>query len=436
MTELASGSIAPRPVSTAERIPALDVLRGVAVLGILVMNVQSLALPFAAYSNPSVWTSGDAVDLFFWGIAYVFAEQKFMTLFSLLFGSGVALMLDRLERRGAPAAAIHYRRTLGLLLIGLAHAYLLWYGDILVSYALCALALYPLRHVRPSRLLAAGLVLILVAPVLSQGLGVWIDRLPAPEQQAMLAGFAPSEEQVAAEVETYRGGWWAQMPARAATAASLQTVIFLLFVLWRAGGLMLMGMAFYKWGVVTAQRSRRFYRRLALGGFLGGFPLVLAGAGLNLATDFGFRAVWFTSSVLNYFGSLGVSLGYLALVMLWCRREGVDGSAELATARPAPPPPEPEPARRAVGLQTPLAAVGRMALTNYLLQTVFGILVFYGSGLGLFGTVGRGAQWIFILGVWGFQLLVSPWWLAHFRFGPVEWLWRSMTYLRWQPLRR
>lgn len=416
MSELATGvpapAPAPAPVAASERVLALDVLRGVAVLGILVMNVQSFALPFAAYSNPGVWTDGGRLDVAFWAFAHVFAEQKFMTLFSLLFGSGVALMLERLEARGMPAARIHYRRSFGLLLIGLAHAYLLWYGDILVSYALCALALYPLRRVRPKRLLVAGLVLLCVAPLISQGFMVALRYAPPEERAEALAQFVPSEEDVQREVDAFRGGWREQMPVRAELAATLQTFGFGVFVLWRAGGLMLIGMALYGWGVVTAARPPDVYRRLALWGFGLGLPLVLAGLAVDLAYRFDFEAMWFTNGVLNYLGSAGMALGYLALVMLGC------------LLRPAG------------ALMHGLAAVGRMALTNYLLQTILGVLVFYGTGLGLFGSVGRAAQWLFVLAVWGFELALSTWWLERFRFGPFEWLWRTMTYLRPQPMRR
>jgi uncharacterized protein len=412
MSELATGGPAPAPVAAGERVLALDVLRGVAVLGILVMNVQSFALPFAAYSNPGVWTDRGTLDVAFWAFAHVFAEQKFMTLFSLLFGSGVALMLERLEARGAPAASIHYRRSAGLLLIGLAHAYLLWYGDILVSYALCALALYPLRRVRPKRLLVAGLVLLCVAPLISQGFMAGLRYAPPAERAEALAQFVPPEEDVLHEVEAFRGGWREQMTVRAELAATLQTFGFGVFVLWRAGGLMLIGMALYKWGLVTAARPPDVYRRLALWGFGLGLPLVLAGLAVDLVYRFDFQAMWFTNGVLNYLGSAGLALGYLALVMLWC------------LSRPAG------------AVMHRLAAVGRMALTNYLLQTILGVLVFYGTGLGLFGEVGRAAQWLFVLAVWAFELWLSRWWLERFRFGPFEWLWRTMTYLRPQPMRR
>lgn len=466
MTELASR---PAPVHGKERVEALDVLRGVAVLGILAMNIQSFALPFAAYSNPSVWTDGGTLDLVLWAIAYLFAELKFMTIFSLLFGAGVALMLDRLETRrrvaaerappevltqeGAPEAVppakpppvarIHYRRSFGLILIGLAHAYLLWYGDILVTYGLCALALYPLRRVRPSRLLIAGILACLVAPLISQGYSFYLQSLPEAERVAALGELLPSPEKMQAEAEAYRGGWLEQMGTRAQTALLLQTVLFVFFVLWRAGGLMLIGMAFYKWGIVTAERGPPFYRRLAGWGFGLGFPLVVAGLILDLVQDFAFEAVWLTNGVLNYLGSAGVSMGYIALVMLWCRPRAATGSLDPAStpgeigAPPstAPVAPASTPAPRG-WWRRHLAAVGRMALTNYLLQTILCIFIFYGFGFGLFGEVGRAGQWLIVLAVWAFQLLFSPWWLARFRFGPFEWLWRTMTYFRPQPFRR
>jgi uncharacterized protein len=227
-----------------------------------------------------------------------------------------------------------------------------------------------------------------------------------------MAGLLPSEEKMAAEVEIYRGGWWGQMEHRAPTSFWLETAGLGLFTFWRACGLMLMGMALYKWGVITAGRSPAFYRRMALGGFGLGIPLVVWGMVYVLQRDFHFEATWLDGGVFNYFGSLGVSLGYVALVMLWC----------ISRA--------PGPVTRS------LAAVGRMALTNYLMQTILCIFIFYGFGLGLFAYLSRSTLWLVVLAIWAFQMLVSPWWLARFRFGPFEWLWRTMTYLRPQPMRR
>lgn len=409
MPELATR---PAPVTGAERILALDVLRGFAVLGILVMNVQSFAMPFAAYSNPTHWGEPGLLGYWLWGFAALFAEQKFMTIFSLLFGAGVALMLERLEERGAKVARVHYRRAVGLMLIGAAHAYLLWYGDILFTYGACALLLYFFRRVRPTRLLIIGIAALCISPLVGQGFQLALPHMPPETREQIMSGMSPSDEMIAAEAEIYRGGWWQQMQHRVPTSIMLETVVLLMFTLWRAGGLMLIGMALYKWGVVTAARPPTFYRRLAVVGFCLGFPLAGAALWWNLRHGFSFEATWFSNGVLNYVGSLGVSLGYIACVMLWClsRRPGTGTRA--------------------------LGAVGRMALTNYLLQTILCTLIFYGHGLGLFGHVDRAQQWLVVLAVWAFQLAVSPWWLARFRFGPFEWLWRSMTYLRPQPMRK
>jgi len=448
MSELATH---PAPVRETERIVALDVLRGIAILGILVMNIQAFSMPFAAYSNLGVFEQPSTTDYWVWGVAHLFAEMKFMTLFSILFGAGAALMLERLEAKGLSAAAVHYRRSLGLLLIGAAHAYLLWYGDILTAYALCSMLLYFFRHVRPKRLLIVGIVVLCVSPLLTQVVGRLLMPQPAeageavaaetvageegaasgpPAETAADAADAAGEEEAAeepaaggmmmptpealeAEIAAYRGGWLDQMASRVPLSLKLQTWGFAFFILWRALGLMLIGMALYKWGVITAGRSRAFYRKLAWWGFGIGFPLCIAGMTIVLVKDFEFGATFWVNSLFNYFGSAGVSLGYLALVMLWCLSPGTSV------------------------LRRTLAAVGRMALTNYLLQTLLCIFVFYGGfGLGWFGHMSRLGQLGVVAAVWAFELLLSPWWLARFRFGPAEWLWRSMTYLKPQPMRR
>jgi len=406
MSELASG---PAPVREAERIVALDVLRGLAILGILVMNVQALSMPFAGYSNLGVVEDPSTTDYWVWGFAHLFAETKFMTLFSILFGAGAALLLDRLESKGLPAATVHYRRAAGLLLIGCAHAYLLWYGDILTAYALCSLLLYPLRRLGARTLAIAGLVILCLSPVVGWGL----SQSPPEVKGFLLGDMASWQTTLDQETAAYQGGWLDQAAHRTPTSWFIQTRAFVLFIFWRAFGLMLLGMALYKWRVITAGRSPGFYRRLAWWSLVPGLAISIAGMAIILHHDFADRITERVNPFANYFGSLGMSLGYLALVMLWCQ-----------SARRGP-------------LQTSLAAVGRMALTNYLLQTVLCILVFYGGyGLGLFGQVSRLGQLGIVAAVWGFELLISPWWLAHFRFGPAEWLWRSMTYLKPQPMRR
>ena len=200
------------------------------------------------------------------------------------------------------------------------------------------------------------------------------------------------------------------MPERSATAVGLETTVFLLLFLWRSGGLMLVGMGLFKLGVLSAKRSSAFYRRMAAAGLALGLPIVILGVVFNTRHDFAFEHSMFQGTVFNYVGSLGVFLGYVALVMLAVQKGWLPG------------------------LQRRLQAAGRMAFTNYITQSVICTLIFYGHGLGLFEQVDRLSQIAIVLAIWVLQLIWSPWWLARFRFGPLEWLWRSLTYMKFQPM--
>ncbi|WP_419948377.1 DUF418 domain-containing protein [Candidatus Palauibacter sp.] len=401
------------PVTRSERIQAIDVLRGVAVLGILIVNIWSFAWVTAAYSNPSVAPGGGlgGLDLWIWAAVNVFADTKFISIFSLLFGAGIAMMNERMRRRGVPGGRLHYRRQSWLLVIGLLHAYGIWHGDILVPYALCGFVLYGCRDWAPRRLLWAGGCAVGVV-VLFMGLAHWtIPDWPAEERAAVAAEWAPSTAEIGAEIEAMRGGWARQMPVRAYYAFLVETVAFAGYLLWRAGGLMLVGMALYKLGVLSARRPVSFYRRLAVWGLGLGLPLAAAGVWYNVTAGFAWEQSKLGGSLFNYVGSVGVFLGYVGLVMLAAR------SGRLARA------------------QARLAAVGRMALTNYIAQSLICTLIFYGHGLGLFERVGGVGCVAIVVAIWSMQLAWSPWWLARFRFGPLEWLWRTLSYGRRQPMR-
>ncbi len=404
---------APRPaapVQAGERIAAIDVLRGFAVLGILVMNVQSYSMISAAYLNPAANDKLAGAGFSVWLLTHVFADTKFMSIFSTLFGAGMALMAERAASRGASATGIHYRRQFWLLLLGLAHAHLIWYGDILVPYALCGFILYSLRNMRPRKLVIAGFAMTAVTPVLFLLTAQSLPSMPADVRAGLELGWAPAAGEVEAEIATYQSGWLTQMPERSANAIGLETTVFLLLFLWRSGGLMLVGMGLYKLGVLSAQRSSAFYRRMAAAGLALGLPIVAAGVIFNTRHDFAFEYSMFQGQMFNYVGSIGVFLGYLAMVMLavqngWLR-----------------------------ALQRRFQAAGRMALSNYISQSVICTLIFYGHGIGLFEQVDRLGQTAIVALIWALQLIWSPWWLARFRFGPLEWLWRSLTYMKLQPM--
>ena len=402
----------PTPTPTATRIASLDVLRGFAVLGILIVNIQGFARVFSAYMNPPSAGGFEGAEVWLWSVVYLFADTKFISIFSMLFGAGMAMMSDRMAARGAAGTGLHYRRQFWLLVIGLAHAYLIWHGDILVAYALCGFILYPLRNLSPRRLLWIGGCAVAFLVALWGLVGMSVPSWPAEDLAVAAAEWSPPPEVQAAEIEAFRGTWTEQLRVRAPVALTVQTTAFLFLFLWRAGGLMLVGMALYRLGVLSASRSAAFYRRMAVIGLAAGLPLAAAGVAYKLHHGFAFEKAMFQGALFNYVGSVGVFLGYVALVMLAVRRGWFPG------------------------LQRRLAATGRMALTNYIAQSVICSLIFYGHGLGMFERVGAPGRLGIVVGIWVVQLLWSPWWLARFRFGPLEWFWRSLSYMKRQPLRR
>ena len=400
------------PVRQPQRIASLDVLRGFALFGILVVNIQAFAMVSAAYMNPTAFGDFHGANRLVWLLAHTFFEQKFITLFSMLFGAGMVLMTTRAESSGRSGLATHFRRMLWLILFGLLHAYLLWYGDILVWYGLCGMVVVWFRRMRPRVLIGLGLLSVAVASLLSLLSGWAIAYWPDDQWAEFQEKWQPSAATVAAELEAYRGGWLDQMTHRAGTAWEFQTLVFLSWGLWRAGGVMLIGMALFKLGVLSAERSGRFYLGLAAIGFLVGVPIVLEGVRQQFAHGWGVRYAFFFGSQYNYWASLLVSLGWIGVVMWICQ------TAALPSLRRG------------------LAAVGQMALTNYLLQTIVCTTIFYGHGLGWFGWVERIGQLAIVVLVYTGQVLFSMVWLRSLRFGPLEWLWRSLTYGRRQPLLR
>lgn len=401
-----------QPVQTSERILALDFLRGFAILGILIMNIQSFSMPGAAYMNPMAYGDLSGANKWVWILSHIFADQKFMTIFSILFGAGIIMMTQKAMERTGKSAGLHYRRTFWLLLIGLLHAHIIWYGDILVPYALCALFVYLFRNARPTTLLIVGILFVSAHTLLYWFFGTTMEHWPAEGLEQAKLSWVPGLETMQAEIAAVTGSLSEQIGHNSASATFLETFVFLSIFLWRAGGLMLIGMGLYKWGVLTGKRSKRFYSRGLILGFLIGIPIILYGLYRNFNADFSFEYSMYIGSQYNYWGSLFVAYAFICLVML------------IARSRVFP------------WLKDRLAAVGQMALTNYIMQSVICILIFYGIGFGLFGTVDRMGQIGIVLGVWILQIAWSRPWLKKFRFGPLEWLWRSLTYMKIQPFRK
>lgn len=391
------------PTPPSDRIISLDALRGVALLGIFLINIWVFAMPEQVLLNPTVYGDFTGANYWAWAIPHLFGQNKFITLFSALFGAGILLFIESKEEKGQNAVRLHYRRTAILIAIGLMHAYLLWYGDILVAYGVTALVVVMFRDFSARKLAGLSLVFLSFLPVVELFAAFTIGG------DALGSQWAPTESMLRQQVATYRGGWVQQLDHRVPSSFSRQTTGYLNGVFWQVGGTMLLGMALYRWGVLTGERSRDFYWRLVGAGVVG-LAITVAGLVYIEANDWSATAalVW---RQFIYIGSFPLAGGYLGLVMLYAKR------------RPNGP------------ITRGFAAVGRTAFTNYLLQTLIATTVFYGHGLGLFGSVSRVEQLGFVVAVWVVQIAVSVAWLSRFRFGPVEWVWRTLTYGEKQPIR-
>lgn len=396
-----------------KRIVAIDTLRGFALLGILLMNIMSFAMPAVAYYNPTVYGGQEWYNRLTYAFVHVLADQKFMALFSLLFGASVTLLLTKLREREQNAARFHYTRNFWLLVIGILHS-LLWYGDILAIYAVSAFVLFFFRNMQARWQFIIGLLLFLSPALLYFGADAIINTTYDGDYSTLEAVWNPPAEVLNAEVEAVQAGELASDPFSEAgdNALGIYTLAFAYNAFIRALGMMLIGMAFFTWGIVTAQKSDAFYRRLLLVGFGVGIPLAVLGLWLHESANWAVTYSPMIGQIPNLLATPLIASAYVALIMLWSR-------TELWQA-----------------LQLRLAAVGQMALTNYILQTLLATFLFYGYGLGWFGTLDRFAQLGVVLAIWGLQLVISPLWMARFRYGPLEWLWRTLSYGKLQPIRR
>ena len=367
------------PIEEAGRITNLDALRGIAVFGILLMNAVSYGLPEAAYFNISL-ANDTPLDWIIGIFGEIFVDQKFMGVFSLLFGAGIVLFADRAEAKGSRGGRLSLWRNLLLLGIGALHTWL-WQGDVLVLYAICSPFLLWSRRWSDRSLFAIGTVLVLLSALIFAGAQSLVDA-DMPEL----------------------GGLWMESGESSDEVSSLVLLTFLM----RALGMMLIGVALFRSGILSGVRPREYYRRMAVVGLGIGLPLAALGVIIAALEDFGAN-IALLSMIPNTIGTVPATLGLTALILLWNMR------AETA-------------------LHRRVRAVGRMALTNYLTQTIIGVLVLEVALDGV--DLNRTAILGFIVVVWTLQLWWSSAWLSRFRYGPFEWAWRVLTYRRLQPLHR
>lgn len=389
-------------MSPKQRINTIDLIRGFAVLGILLMNITSFSQVGVAYLNPMIGAGYEGSNMLFWDLNWLFSDMRFMNIFSMLFGAGVIIFSGNIEAKGNKAWPVHYRRMLLLLGFGLIHAYLIWAGDVLVAYAICGMLVFLLRN-RSVRTLGIIAAFMWVLPVIFS-LMTWFGVPPA-ELKEIFAFYSPTEIQIQEEVDDMLGTYGQQTERRMHEAQDLQTVVFLSEMFWRVVGLMLIGMILFKTGVLSGERSDAFYEKMAWIGIPTG--LIISGTGLYLAKTSGWDGsyVMATGTKFNYVGSLPMSLGYISLIVLAHKRGYF------------------------LALQSRLMSVGRMAFTNYIFMSVCGMMIFYGIGLGLIMTFERWQMMVLTGALWALMLWMSPIILARFKQGPLEKLWRYLTYL-------
>jgi uncharacterized protein len=402
----------PTPVSAGERLETLDVLRGFALLGILAMNIRAMAAPFSAYMNPQAvfpYEGASRAAYIFTSVVY---DLKMMGLFSMLFGAGVLLYAAKSTATGVPPRGLWFRRMFWLLVIGLVHAYLIWDGDILVPYALCGILLiWWVRRLSAQWLMVGAAFLLAVGAVLVVGHGLAFEGMSDAERAGELEMYMPTPEQVANQLAAMQGSYLDVVAHRAPFVTMAQTMYFTMFFFWRCGGMMLLGMSLYKFGFLDGRRANRTYVLTAA--ICVPLGLILAWYGVGELERVRFAMPERTPlDVWNYAGAILASVGYAAAIILVVKR-GVLG-----------------------GLRKALAAVGQMAFSNYLFHSVVTSIIFLGWGFGLAGRFDYAGQLGFVVAIWIVQLVLSPIWLKRFRFGPAEWLWRSLTYWRVQPMRR
>ena len=392
---------------TGERMDVLDAVRGVAVLGILFVNIESLcgwafisseeraALPLASWDDEA---------MFFVGLLI---EGKFYALFSLLFGVGFAVFVNRAQMKGADAGRLFKRRLVGLLLIGLLHTLLIWFGDILVTYALLGFGLLPFLRKDDRTLLRWAAILLLLPGVLYLVAAALALALPAG--QAPVPG-GPLPPVLASAVDAFARGNYMQVVEGnvAFTGANLLRRLGLMFFP-RVFAMFLIGLYVGRRGLLAhVSEHRRLLHGVALWGAVIGLPLSFVGH--VVPERLGVAGAIAVDGVANSIAIPSLTLAYGAGLCLL-----------FASFRP---------------LMRAFAAPGRMALSHYLLHSVAGVIAFYGIGFGWFGRVSMTTALALAVAFFVVQMILSRVWLERAAFGPAEWLWRMFTYRRRFPLVR
>jgi uncharacterized protein len=425
-------------MNPSTRIQTLDALRGAALLGILVMNILWFGMPEKTVEDLGIRGEYSGMNYYAWWVVEVFFHGTMRGMFSMLFGASALLILEKYTPKSDPGSAAEYyfRRLLALFLFGLFNAYiLLWPGDILYTYALAGMFVFPLFRLSPKRMITVACIIMLLFSLKSSWQKQHPMRLKEAADAAISAGTRASEDQKA-DLDAWKSFEMKQSMAHKRAEADGQAactlgdfgtlfffnagVVYFLeteftydFFFLDAFCFMLIGMALFRLGILSGTKSRRFYLLLSLAGFVIGFPIYLHAASIKVESQFNPYLIALKEPFnLEQFGRLGLTLGYIGLLNLIFKLP--------ITSR----------------LSGLLAPVGRMAFTNYLMQSIICGLIFSGFAFGMFNKLQRFELYYVVVAVWIFQLVFSHLWMRSFTTGPFEWLWRSAAKWEWQRFER
>jgi uncharacterized protein len=422
------------PTIKADRINSMDIIRGVSLCGILLMNITGFGL-YKAYEDPTNNGGATGLNLTVWWINSMFFEGTMRGMFSMLFGAGILLFTDRSAPNNALVTDLFFRRLMWMVLFGIIHCYLLlWDGEILYCYGIVGMFAFSFRHLHPKQLMIGTTIFLALATLWNvkdyfhnkdayeaavaanqaKSSGENLDKNQTEaiaKWEEVVNERKPAPEKVQEEISAMHKGYFSIVKHKEAVNQFMQTTFFYRIGFLDTLAMMLFGMAFLKLGILKAEKSNRFYWLMALIGYSIGLIVNYFESDLLVSSQFSILSIDQSNITYNV-GRVANTCGQIAIIMLFIK------SALLPF------------------LQKALAAVGQMAFSNYIMQTLICNFILLGYGFALYGTLQRYELYYIVFGVWLLQLIISPIWLKYFRFGPLEWMWRSLTYWEKQPFKK
>lgn len=377
------------------RIQSLDLIRGIALLGILLINIRVFSSNVVTYYFPYALGDLSVADQLTYMLTEAFAHSKFIGIFSMLFGVGLIIFRQNLENKNLISRDYTLRRLSFLLLFGLLHGFLVWFGDILVLYSLCGLLVMSVWRWNANKLFLLSSLFFTIS-LISGFFFVW-TKFTDPTMANPYLDFIDAERQ------SFLGNWFEQLGMRREQLLAYYSNFPKTYI-WSTMALMLMGMGLYKVGFFSSERTTKFYQKIAFITLGTCLPIALFNAYVSDNLLWEPHPLYPYLHLLHFLIVPPMVIGYSALFILWQR------------------------SRSLYWLQYAITCLGRMAFSGYILTSLLCTFIFYGHGLGLYGQYSYFQQLYFVVSIWIILLLLAPLWLHFFKQGPLEALWRKLTY--------